>query len=101
MTRLRWDVRASIALATAGACLSVSNANAQSCDLPAIPDATINTTQDRDQMMCQLGITIPMLPPRLEDQNAPVNAWPRDPNNPEGNWTDPLLAQRLCSSDGR
>jgi hypothetical protein len=91
MTRLRWDVRASIALATAGACLSVSNANAQSCDLPAIPDATITTTQDRDQMMCQLGITIPMLPPRLEDPNAPVNAWPRDPNNPEGNWTDPLL----------
>lgn len=77
-------------LAIAGACLMASNANAQSCDLPAFPDATITTTQDRDHMMCQLGITIPVLPPRLEDPNRPVNAWPVDPNNPEGNWTDPL-----------
>jgi hypothetical protein len=61
---------------------------AQTCDLPAVPDGTITTAQDRDQMLCQLGITFPALPPRLDDPNKPVNAQPRDPANPEGNWTD-------------
>lgn len=79
-----------VSVVIASGCLMASNAGAQSCDLPAFPDATITTTQDRDHMMCQLGITIPTLPPRLEDPNRPENAWPVDPNDPEGNWTDPL-----------
>ncbi|MBO0861727.1 MAG: hypothetical protein J2P21_25220 [Chloracidobacterium sp.] len=40
-------------------------------------------------MLCQLGITLPTLPPRIQDTNAPPNAFPRDPANTEGNWTDP------------
>ena len=70
--------------------LSAVTGNAQDCaNLPAFPTASVTTTQDRDRMMCQLGITIPTLPPRLEDPNRPVNAWPSNPENPEGNWTDP------------
>lgn len=41
-------------------------------------------------MLCRLGLTFPSLPPRLEDPNRPVNAWPVSAANPEGNWTDPL-----------
>jgi hypothetical protein len=64
---------------------------AQHCaDHPAIPDATITSAQDRDHMLCQLGIAFPVLPPRLQDPNRPVNAWPVNAANPEGNWTDPL-----------
>jgi hypothetical protein len=62
----------------------------QNCVLPAMPDATITAAQDRDHMMCELGLTFPPLPPRLEDPNRPVNAWPVNAANPEGNWTDPL-----------
>jgi hypothetical protein len=74
------------------ACLALSLpalAVAQNCSLPAVPDSTITTTQDRDHMLCQLGITLPTLPPRASDPNRPVNARPVDPNNTEGNWTDP------------
>jgi hypothetical protein len=53
-----------------------------------MPDATITPTQDRDQMMCQLGITFPVMPARSDDPNKPVNAWPVNAANPEGNWTD-------------
>lgn len=55
-----------------------------------MPDATITAAQDRDHMMCELGLTFPSLPPRLQDPNRPVNAWPVNAANPEGNWTDPL-----------
>jgi hypothetical protein len=43
---------------------------------------------DRDQMLSQLGIELPGLPPKPEDPNAPVYAFPVNPANPEGNWTD-------------
>jgi len=43
---------------------------------------------DRDQMLWQLGIAFPQLPPKLEDPHAPQNAFPLDASNPEGNWTD-------------
>jgi hypothetical protein len=69
--------------------LSVAIANAQNCNNPNFPLSTTTTTQDRDQMLCQLGITLPALPPRIQDPNAPPNAFPRDPANTEGNWTDP------------
>ena len=75
----------------AGMCLGACAVQAQVCTgLPEVPDATITPAQDRDRMMCQLGLTYPMLPPRIEDPNAPVNAWPVNAANPEGNWTDPL-----------
>jgi hypothetical protein len=62
---------------------------AQDCaTLPGFPTAGITTTQDRDRMLCQVGMIIPVLPPRIEDPNRPVNAWPVNAANPEGNWTD-------------
>jgi hypothetical protein len=70
--------------------LTGAGVQAQNCDLPDFPNATITSTQDRDRMLCRLGITLPALPPRLEDPNRPPNAFPRVATNPEGNWTDPL-----------
>ncbi|MBO0780870.1 MAG: hypothetical protein J2P37_18765 [Ktedonobacteraceae bacterium] len=55
---------------------------------PPFPMASTTTTEDRQQMLWQLGITQPTLPPRAEDPNRPPNAWPLDPANSEGNWTD-------------
>lgn len=72
----------------------VPQARAQNCNLPPVPDGTITTTQDRDQMLCQQGLKLPALPVRQgtswpwNDPTAPTNAWPRDLSNPEGNWTD-------------
>jgi hypothetical protein len=57
---------------------------------PDFPAAGTTTTEDRAQMLWQLGITPPALPPRAEDPNRPPNARPVDPANTEGNWTDPL-----------
>lgn len=68
---------------------------AQNCTgLPAVPDGTITTTLDRDQMMCQQNLVFPTLPVRQgvawpwNDPTAPTNAWPTNLTNPEGNWTD-------------
>lgn len=70
-------------------CLLVSylpiNINAQ---FPSFPPANVTNTMDRDQMMWQLGISFPSLPSKLKDVNAPSDAWPANPSNPEGNWTD-------------
>jgi len=69
-------------------------ANAQNCNLPTVPNGTITTTQDRDQMMCQQNLTFPALPVRAgsswpwNDPTAPTNAWPKTLATPEGNWTD-------------
>jgi hypothetical protein len=75
--------------------LSTSSLFAQTCTgLPAVPDSTITTTQDRDQMMCQQNLLFPTLPVRQgnawpwNDPTAPANAWPTNLANPEGNWTD-------------
>jgi hypothetical protein len=57
---------------------------------PPFPDASITATQDRQQMLWQLGLTQPILGPITSDPNVPKNAFPVDPNNPEGQWTDPL-----------
>jgi len=51
-------------------------------------NAQPTNTQDRDQMMKQLGLSFPSLPSKLNDPNRPANAWPSDKSNPEGNWTD-------------
>lgn len=55
---------------------------------PAYPPDDVNRTMDRDQMLWQLGIRFLELPPKLEDPHAPYDAYPRDPDNPEGDWTD-------------
>src|SRR5262245_13097986 len=81
-------LRLLVCLPLAACVLTTREGRAQSCTLPAVPDATITTTQDRDQMMCQLGLTFPTMPARLDDPNKPVNAWPVNAANPEGNWTD-------------
>jgi hypothetical protein len=61
------------------------------CNKPATPDSTTTNTDDRDQMMCQLGIAAPgPLLPKLQDPPRDSAAYPSDPNNPEGNWTDDL-----------
>jgi hypothetical protein len=73
----------------------VTMVDAQDCaSLPAFPTSAITTTQDRDQMMCQVGRVFPDLPVRQgtawpwNDPTAPTNAWPTNLANPEGNWTD-------------
>ena len=69
--------------------LHVSTAEAQDCaSLPASPTGAVTTSQDRDQMMCQLGRVFPQLPVRQgtewpwNDPTAPTNAWPRSLGNP-------------------
>lgn len=52
------------------------------------PGSDVTATQDRDQMMAQLAISFPELPPKLDDPNKPANTWPSDADKPEGNWTD-------------
>ena len=75
--------------------LSATVGNAQNCaNLPTTPDSTVTTTQDRDQMMCQLGLQFPVLPIRqgttwpFNDPTAPTNAWPKAITAPESNWRD-------------
>ena len=76
--------RAAFALASA-IFLSAFPAKAQ---FPAYPPSSVTNAQDRDQMMWQLGLSYPVLPPKLADPNAPQNSQPSSASNPEGNWTD-------------
>jgi hypothetical protein len=82
--------RAILAL-IAGLLLSGIAARAQNCNNPSFPPSNVTITQDRDQMMCQLGITFPpgLADCRL-DPNRPVsrNARPNNAAAPCGNWTD-------------
>ena len=55
---------------------------------PAFPPSNVTNSQDRDQMLWQLGLSYPNLPSKLQDPNAPQNAYPVKSSNPEGNWTD-------------
>lgn len=55
---------------------------------PDFPPENVTATMDRDQMLWQLGISFPQLPAKLQDPNAPRNAFPSDSLNPEGHWTD-------------
>lgn len=57
-------------------------------DFPDFPPENVTNLMDRDQMLSQLGIELPLLPPKQEDPNAPEHAFPVNPANPEGNWTD-------------
>jgi (4-O-methyl)-D-glucuronate---lignin esterase len=57
---------------------------------PDMPTASTTTTEDRLQMLWQLGIARPTLPARAEDPNRPPNIAPQNAADPEGNWTDSL-----------
>ena len=46
----------------------------RSSPFPNFPTGDITTTEDRLQMLWQLGITQPTLPPKAEDPNRPPNA---------------------------
>lgn len=65
---------------------------------PAFPPANVTAAQDRDQMMRQLGLSFPSLPPKLQDRIAPPLIRPSNPSNPEGNWTD--SARRIITRTG-
>ncbi len=55
---------------------------------PTFPPDSVTSTIDRDQMLWQLGISFPNLPPKLQDSNAPPSSFPSVSLNPEGNWRD-------------
>ena len=55
---------------------------------PDVPPNNVTNVQDRDQMMWQLGLSFPELPPKLRDPNAPAGTYPSDSLKPDGNWTD-------------
>jgi hypothetical protein len=63
-------------------------ASAAGSPFPDFPSADVTRVQDRDQMLWQLGITLPTLPPKREDPNAPPGARPAKADEPEGNWAD-------------
>src|SRR5450759_1422708 len=65
----------------------VSNCLTAQTTFPAFPPRDVTSVMDHDQMLWQLNINLPMLPPKMVDQNKPLDAWPADKNNPEGNWT--------------
>jgi len=58
---------------------------------PSFPPDSVTSIMDRDQMVWQLDISFPDLPPKLQDTTAPPNSYPSDPLNPEGNWSLHLL----------
>ncbi len=67
--------------------LSYSLVSAQK-PFPDFPPQDVASQLDRDQMLWQLGIKLPVLPPKQSDPNRPAGAFPSDKNNPEGNWTN-------------
>lgn len=79
----RWGARTAVLLVSM--LWSTFSVEAQ---FPSFPPAAVTSTQDRDQMMWQLGLSFPVLPAKLRDTVASPNAYPSDAANPEGNWTD-------------
>lgn len=73
---------------TLASLLLLGSASTAFAQFAAKPSDEVTATEDRNQMMDQLGIEFPELPPKLEDPNRPANAWPRDADEPDGNWTD-------------
>lgn len=57
-------------------------------NLPAFPPKDVTAAMDRNQMLFQLGIILPALPPKAKDPNVPRHARPVDSTKPEGNWRD-------------
>jgi hypothetical protein len=68
--------------------LSVSGCNkGAKSDFPAFPPKDVTSVMDRGQMLEQLGIKLPELPPIMNDPNAPKGIFPVNPANPD-RWTD-------------
>ena len=53
---------------------------------PSVPPQNVTAEQDFRQMLFQMGITLPTLPPRAEDPNRPEGSVVQDPANPEGRY---------------
>lgn len=71
--------------------LTPAPASAQNCaGLPDFPTGTVTATQDRDRMLCSMGISFGVHPPRVSDPNRPVNAIPPAANPETTNWRDPV-----------
>jgi hypothetical protein len=68
--------------------ISIGNLAIGQQPFPVFPPKEVTNTMDRDQMLYQMGIKLPDLPPKADDKNAPPNVWPVDKSKPEGNWTD-------------
>lgn len=81
---------APVALSVTDAGQAVADPTPTPSPFPAMPSGDTTTTEDRLQMLWQLGIQRPTLPPRISDPNRPPNVTPVDPTNTEGNWTDSL-----------
>jgi hypothetical protein len=63
------------------------------------PQNDVTSRQDRDQMLWQLGIPLPAIPPKAEDPNRPGDLKPTNPKNPEGaNWTDGVAGHTIARS---
>ena len=71
---------------------------AEAPEFPAFPPEDVTSRMDRDQMLWQLGITLPDLPPKEEDPNKPAGLEPVDPANPGGNWTDGVPGHTITRS---
>jgi (4-O-methyl)-D-glucuronate---lignin esterase len=82
-------VGAAVGLSIAGGPAEAASVSTPS-PFPEVPTADITPAEDRLQMLWQLGIPVPELPPRAQDPSRPPNAVPVDPADTEGNWTDPL-----------
>ena len=67
---------------------------------PPVPGADTTTTEDRQQMLWQLGITQPTLPPAADDPNRPPNVTPM-PAYGDGVYTDSLGHYVTRSSFGQ
>ena len=80
---VRTSILLLLLLLSASACKKQSQS-----EFPDFPPDNVTNLMDRDQMLEQLGIILPELPPRIDDPNAPAGAFPVNPSNPEGNWTD-------------
>ncbi|MEL5893321.1 hypothetical protein AAE250_07415 [Bacteroides sp. GD17] len=53
---------------------------------PEFPPQNVDNNMDFNQMLYQLGITVPVLPAKADDPNRPEGSVPVDPQKPEGKW---------------
>ncbi|HLN56226.1 MAG TPA: BACON domain-containing protein [Bacteroidales bacterium] len=85
-------MRSTLCISTALLFLSILKSNSQDATqpFPAFPPNNVTNEMDRDQMLWQMGIKLPVLPSKTQDPNRPADARPVNENNPEGNWTNDL-----------
>jgi hypothetical protein len=101
-------VQAGTGAATATAATAATSATAASAGggqpggspFPPVPGADTTTTQDRQQMLWQLGMTEPTLPARADDPNRPPNVTPM-PAYGQDVYSDPLGHYVTRSSFGQ